>query len=548
MLFHIAKTEIHPWDEGLYALRALSIVEGGNVIDQTESSLGGLYSSTYPPLSVWAMAIFMKIFGINEFAVRFFSYICSIGSLILIFLIAIRFFSEEKAIFSVILLSVSLTWNVYSRQGMTEIPIIFFCLLSLWSLIKLYESVDRKYWIYVIIFGLAFAAALMTKIVVSFLPLLFASIFLIFSKKHRISLIIGVLIGLFLAIPWHYYMYLTYGQDFVKAFLVPHIYSAVESNVPHLGVFYYINQIIISNPFTVLAFISIFFFRKKNLKQETVGIDFILNMIFLVWFYLTFIIFSVSVTKLPYYIIYFLVPSVILAIKLFDELEKGEVKPRVIWFVFAILLISTLWSIGEGLRNDLKFLISDFSISLPVIIFFIISISLILMGSFLKESFFDKLKFSYYARVSYIILLILVLRIVFYSSFAVTEKEAGAKRTVEFIDHLRQDKYIYLFHFYNTSDTLNPQLEWYFRINESTKNKRPEEIKVSLKSDIWDIRGMRKTDNHPNLFLVYYVPQSNELKRMVIEDIIQTRKIVFQTRKYIVFGRKKADRPTGYWI
>lgn len=548
LLFHLPKTEIHPWDEGLYAIRALSIVEGGNLIDQTEDSPGGLYSSTYPPLTVWAMSVFIKIFGANEFSVRLFSYLCSVGSLIFLYLITLRLLNEENAIFSVILLSVSLAWNIYSRQGMTEVPVIFFCLICLWSLIKLHESDNKKTWLYVIIYGLAFGAALMTKIVVTFLPLLFAFVYILFSGKHLKSIITGTLIGLVIAFPWHYYMYLIHGQDFINAFLVPHIYSPVESNVPNLGVFYHINQIIISNPFSVFAFISVFFVIEKSNSQEKKIIKNILIIIILSWFYFTIFIFSVSVTKLPHYIIYFLVPSVILAVKVYEVLEEKQYNPRLVWFLFSFLIISTLWSIGEGLRLDFKLFLSDFRISLPVLTFIIISLTLLLTGAFISKSILEKIKFKYYARGSYIILLVLVLRIVFYSSFALSEREDGARQTVEFMDHLKQEKFIYLFHFYNTSDTLNPQLEWYFRINPSAKENIPELVKISLKSEIWDIRNIRKVDNLQNLFLIYYTPQSKELKQMVLEDLLQTRKIVFQTRKYIVLGRKKVDRSTGYWI
>lgn len=549
LFFHLQKAEIHPWDEGLYAIRALSIIEGGNIIDQTQNALGGLYSSTYPPLSVWMMALFMKIFGVGELAVRFFSFICSIGSITLIYLISLRLFNEEKSIFSVILVSISIAWNVYSRQGMTEIPIIFFSFLCLWSLIKIGESEkSSKSFLLSLIFGLSFAFSLMTKIVVSFLPLLFAIIYLIYRRKDLKYILLALFIGLMLAFPWHYYMYSNYGESFLKAFFVPHIYSAVENNVPQAGFFYYFNQLIISNPFAIFAFISILVIIKFKILGQRTGIQSYLLTTIIIWFFSLFTIFSLSITKLPHYIVYFLIPSIILSVKVFDVLETKSISPRTIWYIFSFLIISTLWAIGDGLRADMKIFLKDFTISLPIIIFLIVSAGLLFGGLILKTSILEKIKFTYYSRISYIILLMLVLRIVFYTSFAPTEKEAGAKRTVEFIQHLNQEKCIYLFHFYNTSDTINPQLEWYFKVNTTEKDRRPDDLKISLKNDNLDIRSLRKIDNYPNLFVVYYLPQSVELKLMVVQDILQTRNIVFQTRKYIVFGRKKTDRPVGRWI
>jgi hypothetical protein len=544
----LQKAEIHPWDEGLYALRALSILENGNLIDQTSSSPGGLYSSTYPPLSVWAMALSMKIFGPGALAVRLFSYICSITSLIIIYLISIRILSEEKAIFTVILLSISIAWNVYSRQGMTEVPVIFFSLQSLWALIKLHETKEHRKWIFGLIFGLSFALALMTKIIVSFLPLLFAVSFLIFSFRNLKYVLLGLILGLILAFPWHYYMFSVYGNEFLNAFLIPHLYSAVENNAPQLGFFYYLNQLIITNPFTVLSFVSLYFLILGKFNKIKEQDENFIVYILMIWFFLTFIFFSLAVTKLPHYSVYFLVPAVILSVKVFENIETERSNTKNLWFIFTILIISTLWSIGEDLREGFKLLLNNYKISLPVIIFTVITLTMLFAGFFLKKSFFDKIKLIYYIRLSYIILIILVARIVIYTSFSPLEREAGAKKTVEFIDHLRQDKIIYLFHFYNTSDTLNPQLEWYFKIKDSGQKLKPELIKISLASNQLDIRSLRKVDNYPNQFVIYYIPFKTDLTNMILEDIVQTRKIILQTRKYIVFGRKKTDRPAGYWI
>jgi len=546
IFFHLQKAEIHPWDEGLYALRALSVFENGNFIDQTSSSPGGLYSSTYPPLSVWAMALSMNFFGPGTLAVRLFSYICSIASLILIYLISIRILSEEKAIFTVILLSISIAWNVYSRQGMTEVPVIFFSLLSFWALVKIYETESQRKWLFGLIFGLAFAFALMTKIIVSFLPLLLAISFLIFSFRNLKYVILGIALGLILAFPWHYYMYIAHGSDFSNAFLIPHLYSSVENNVPQLGAFYYLNQLIIANPITVLSFVSLYLLviKKLNKRKEQNYIVYIL----MIWFFLTIILFSLSVTKLPHYIIYFLVPSVILSVKVFEIIELEGLNPRLLWFIFGFLIISTLWSIGEDLREDFKFFLSNFKLTVPVIIFIVLTLITISTGIIFRKSFFEKIKLNYYIRLSYIVLIILVVRIIIYTSFSPVEKEAGASKTVQFIDQLKQDKIIYLFHYYNSSDTLNPQLEWYFKTYDSGEKLPPELIKISLVSDRLDIRSLRKIDNYPNLFVVYYMPFKSDLTNMFLEDIVQTRKILLQTRKYIVFGRKKTDRPAGYWI
>jgi len=44
---------------------------------------------------------------------------------------------------AVVLLSASLHWNNLARQGMTDIPLTMFFLLTLWAVLKLRES-QRK--------------------------------------------------------------------------------------------------------------------------------------------------------------------------------------------------------------------------------------------------------------------------------------------------------------------------------------------------------------------------------------------------------------------
>ena len=65
--------DLQAWDEALYAVRSVGIIQFGGILDQTSFSIGGLYSSLHPPLYVWLTSLSFLIFGVTEFAVRFFS-------------------------------------------------------------------------------------------------------------------------------------------------------------------------------------------------------------------------------------------------------------------------------------------------------------------------------------------------------------------------------------------------------------------------------------------------------------------------------------------
>ena len=174
LFLNLNNFEIQPWDEGLYAIRAKAVLEHKLYFDQTEYSAGGLYSSTYPPLTVWLLALSMNYLGESPLAIRFFSVIFSILSLVLIYNISRKIFSIENSLISIFLLSTTLGWNFYSRQGMTDVPLTFFFLLCFWASIKIFEAREAKHLaLWAAVFSLSFASALMTKIIISFLPLIF---------------------------------------------------------------------------------------------------------------------------------------------------------------------------------------------------------------------------------------------------------------------------------------------------------------------------------------------------------------------------------------
>ena len=66
----IVTTDIQPWDEGMYATRVLSIQESGDIIDQSQHSVGKFYSGSHPPLLIWIGYLFTSVFGFNNVALK----------------------------------------------------------------------------------------------------------------------------------------------------------------------------------------------------------------------------------------------------------------------------------------------------------------------------------------------------------------------------------------------------------------------------------------------------------------------------------------------
>lgn len=546
LFFRLGSLELQPWDEGLYAIRAMSILETGNWIDQTEHSVGGLYSSTYPPLTVWMAALSMKVTE-PVFAVRLFSALCGSLLLLLTFLFARRFFSNEMSVFTVIALAVTITWNIYSRQGMTDIPVLTFCVLCLWVILKLNETkATRNQIFYSAVFTLAFAAALMSKIIVSFLPLLFVVVLLFHPvrKTNKYLLLAASTLGICLALPWHYFMYLQYGAEFYNAFLPPHIYSAVENNIRALGVGYYINQLIISNPFFVLSIVllAISSYRFKRITACCGQRNKFLIKTLLLWFALSLIVFSLSVTKMPHYLVYMIIPCVLLQGLLIESKDRILNTPIFNAYVFSILTIAFFWSISFELRQSVKALFGLQGVEYPALFFVGLSLILLLMPLLTVRTNPEWFNKKFILNLSYAILLVLVVRIIAVGMITVPWAITGAKKASEILERSNKDAFIYLYHEHNASDSLNPQLDWYTNGWISGKREDKMFIPISMPKLIIDIKSIQKTELLKQVYLLYYQPSESWLADAVKEEISKTRPLIYQSKNYLIFGTYHYNR------
>jgi len=549
IFLQLGKYEIQPWDEGLYAYRAKAVIEHNARWDQTEYSIGGLYSSTYPPLTIWAIAGAMKFFP-PETAVRLLSAICGSLSLLLIFVIARRLLDDDLSLLIIIALAVTLAWNKYSRQGMTDVPVVAFSLVSFWSLLRIIEAKKLKN---IILFGLlftaSFAAALMSKILVSFLPLLFAAVFL--AGKHDLSkkiiVIAALLTAVLTALPWHIYMIQTYGVEFYQAFYAPHIYSAVEANTKSLGIAYYLNQLIVSNPFFIFAIFLFLFLIVKfkliySLINKTSG-----KYVFLVsfiWFGALLILFSLSSTKLPHYIVYMVVPGLILAAFMFEHYNDILKTERIKWFVFAALVASLFWSMSFVLRQEIKQLILLRDYSTGSILFITALCLLFIAGMLMEKNRLANIVKKILPQASYFIIIILVVRLIFVNIF-VDNSIAGGKETAKILNYENKDTIVYLYHEYNGSDSLNPQLAWY--TNGWNIGKRPGKycINIPMPKDRISYKAILESDKFKESVLIYYLTNNPELNGFVVYELAKRRRILEPEKNYIIFDVYHKPKKNG---
>ena len=549
LFVNASKPEIQPWDEGLYAYRAVSISNTGNYIDQTNESLAGLYSSTSPPFTHWMINTSTRVFGENALAIRLFSILCSLGSIILIYYISLKFISSKYAILSSLLLSSSLMWNQYSRQAMTDIPLISMFLLLLFIIIKYYESgKTHQILFYSISFAFVFSITLLTKIVISLFPLLFLFIYLLSKQKtnKKLIILISSIIGIALASPWYIYMSINYGAEFYNALFLPQISSAVENNSRQSGIFYYINSLVVSCPFIIFAF----FYRFEKFNFKSIFIinsrkKFIYTSI-ASWFSIMFLVMTYSITKMPYYTNYILVPLIILAVFNIDKMKNITLNSRYYIFIFIITFLAFFWSFSFDFRQEIK-LISKLHFSGNVIIVFAILITSLMIYYFTDKEKIIKFGRLFFIEGTILLTVFLISRIFFLNFTNTNDLSFGGEATIKEVKSIGADTLIYLFNDHAGTDSLNPQLEWYIYQNYK-KSKKPVLIKYPISNTDYELDKIIKLDSLRNYPIIYYITNSTPQVIESITEIIKTRDVILSIGNYYLFTTKKRNRDKGLQI
>lgn len=525
--------EIQPWDEALYALRALSIFDTGNLIDQTDGSLGGLYSSTSPPLTIWAIFASMKLFGVNEFSVRLFSLLCSFASTVIIYYITVNFVDKKWALLSPILLNSALIWNNFSRQAMTEIPLITFSLLCFLMVCKLYtNNYYRKNVLYAGVFALSFAAGLLTKITISLFPLLFVLIFLLSKelKEKKRLLLVASLVGILLTLPYYLYMINTHGEVYYRALLLPHISEAVEGNSRQSGVFYYINLLLISSPLVVYFF---FIFKVFRIKLKDSGRQFSENFFFfanIIAFIAFFLAFSFSITKNPHYLCYMIPFAVMLVVYIISKLSQVQMSRLSVFTLLSLLITALFWSSLYTFRQDFK----AFSIfAMPINIYnLVLIIAIIGVLLFSIKNLHTKLgkMLSSYQFIMFISILLLC-RVIYSNLMIDPQIGFSTSSTINYMKYKNISNYTILYEKKNEGDSLMPQLAWYSKINKVKQASR--KIDFSDKNTQLE-REIKEIDNE---YIILYTPEGLPNIKPEILETLKKRILMKHFNNYLIFSK-----------
>lgn len=597
LLIALGTTEVQPWDEALYAVRARAILEWSAWSDQTPYALGGLYSSSYPPLSVWLMVFSMKVFGQTPFAIRFISMLCGAGLLVAIYDIARWMFSKTTAIVAPVILSGCIVWNTYSRWGMTDIPLIcfsvgalaFFLRANYYSQSKNQSS--RQRWIYVALYGVCTWCALMTKIGVSLLPLCFLAFPIVSSivskvlplttnddsvdgLLHRIQhsasisdivtstegtsvatkpilrwLILSATFFVLLALPWYWMMIQSYGKEFSSVLLIPHAYSVVEGNSRSLGLLYYINQLLIQHPLIIFSFAWFAgILTRRNVIVASRSL--VLDIFLAVWFIGALILFSIAPTKMPHYTLVMIVPAILLSLKSFDLWSIHLLKEKQYAYYILAVFFACIWVSSSYIRNSFRSVLSgSFDLlTLALVILFISVLALLLrMKSERRISHLVRL----YPLILYGIPIVFVIRIGILNLTHSGSELQGAKSAALWLkerdeagtEEVNERDLVVLYHKHTSADSLVPDISWYtegwtagLREGYTVRHVALPEFDVSASTLI-----ELDTVTSPILYCGGYNATLTARVRSILDS---RRTILFSSPNYVIYGNYQwRERP-----
>ena len=307
--------------ETCYTLTAKEMLEAG---DYFSPRIYGDYWYDKPIFFYWELIFAYKIFGVNEFASRFFPAVFSTLGVFLTYFFGTKIYNRKTGFFAAIILATSLEYWYIAHAIITDATL--FCCISITLMTFFLGYRDKNYKLYYISYIFS-GIAILTKGPIGFF--LTGSIILIFlalqkDLKHllKMNLPKGCAITFSIAAIWFLPMYFLHGTNFIADFLGVHNFlRATVSEHPETNVFYYYTVIFLIGflPYNlpILFGLGKKFWRERKFPKLKLEQKFLL-----VWAATVFVVFQSFATKYVTYTFPYMMPIAILFAGFFLERQK----------------------------------------------------------------------------------------------------------------------------------------------------------------------------------------------------------------------------------
>ncbi|MDX2127664.1 MAG: glycosyltransferase family 39 protein [Chloroherpetonaceae bacterium] len=257
-----------------------------------------------PPLFFWLQVISMKIFGVNEFGARFPNALCGIITLVTLFNIGAKVFSERFGLFWALAYMGSMTPHFYFKTGIIDPYFNLFIFTSLLFLISASE-VQKKKLLHFVWAGVFAGLAVLTKGPVGLaMIVLVALVYSVISYYRRETIpfsffetvIFGVT-ALLVSSIWYGLELLHNGTQFFNEFIAYQLRLFFQSEAGHEQPFYYHFVVLLFGVFPS-SFLAIASHKMAGNNSENEARFFKWMHIFL---WVPFVAVSLATTKIVHY-------------------------------------------------------------------------------------------------------------------------------------------------------------------------------------------------------------------------------------------------------
>ncbi len=339
---------LHSWDEMYHALVAKNLIK--------HPLLPTLYDNPVlpydfkawvqnhvwlhkQPLPLWTMALSMKMFGVNEIALRLPSILLSTAGIFFTYYIGKYFFDRKIGFLAAFFFSINgLIIEMMAGRVASDHPDTFFLFFVEAAIFFSILFIEKKNMIFNLLAGIFIGAAILSKWLPALIVLPIWGILAYSSGKFSLKYIAMQFVVLTTVcaavfLPWQIYIFNAFPLEakWESDFNFRHINEVIEGQVGPWH--YYLDKIRIS--FNELIYLPLLWYIWKVYKNIHVW----KSLALLIWILIPLIFFSFVATKMQGYILFTAPALFIITADFYDALVSYRKNQKHKWFITLVLLI-----------------------------------------------------------------------------------------------------------------------------------------------------------------------------------------------------------------